>query len=194
MFGEEQYQYLRRLNSYFVASLALLAIGVLLGALAISYYPEIAEQIENELGGFVKMFRGLSRLKLLIAIFLNNAVKTFLVILLGSVFGVIVALFLLTNGAAIGIAMYSSIQSRGLWPSLLAILPHGVLELPAVLLGASIGLMLGGHAIRRIFGRTDTALKAELGRALRFFFTVIIPLLILAAMIEALITPVVAGL
>jgi len=68
------------------------------------------------------------------------------------------------------------------------------LELPAVLLGSSIGLMLGAHSIKQIFRATETTLRSELGRALKFFFAVIVPLLMLAALVEAFVTSVVARL
>jgi stage II sporulation protein M len=191
---KEQVQYFHRLRSYLLTSVVLLGLGVLVGVAIIAYYTGAAQQLENELSGFVKIFRELPKLQLLTAIFLNNALKTFIVIIFGMFFGVIPVLFLLVNGAAVGVAITSATQSRGLWESLLAILPHGVLELPAVLLGTSIGLMIGGHSIRRIFGTADTTLGTELGRALKFFVAVIIPLLILAALVEAFITPVVAGI
>ena len=172
----------------------LLAVGILIGITAIFYYPDFAHELEDSLSGFAKHFRGLSKLQLAGAIFLNNALKTLVVILLGTLLGVMAMVFLVVNGAAIGIAIYLSTQSRGLWTSLLAVLPHGILELPAVLLGSSIGLMLGAHSIKQIFRTTETTLRSELGRALKFFFAVIVPLLMLAALVEAFVTSVVARL
>ena len=138
------------------------------------------------------MFRGLPRLQLAAAIFINNALKALFVITFGALAGVVPVLFLLVNGVTLGLVMYSSILSRGVWASLLAILPHGVLELPAVLLGTAIGLMLGKHAIRRLLGAAETTLSSELGRALRFFLSVIVPLLLVAALIETFISAVLA--
>jgi stage II sporulation protein M len=142
----------------------------------------------------LKIFRGLPPLQLAGAIFFNNVIKTLLVIVLGTLFGAITVLFLVVNGAALGIVFYLSIQSRGLWPSLLVLLPHGVLELPAVLLGASIGLMLGRHSLNRLLGKAQTSFGTELAQALNFFLAVIIPLLLLAAFVEAFVTPALAGL
>ena len=191
---EAHYPYLRRLRIYFLASVVLLGIGIVLGVVTIAYYPGLAQKLENELTGFVKLFRGLPKLHLVGAIFLNNALKSLIVIVLGAFFGLLPIVFLVVNGAAIGIAVIVSSHARGVWQSILVLLPHGVLELPAVLLATSIGLMLGSHLVRRIFGRTATPLGHELGHALKFFLTVIVPILIVAAVVEVFITPVLAGI
>jgi stage II sporulation protein M len=189
-----QERYLKRLGTYVAASVILFGVGAWLGVTTIFYFPEIANHLQASLVGFVKIFRGLPPLQLAGAIFFNNVIKTLLVIVLGTLFGAITVLFLVVNGAALGIVFYLSIQSRGLWPSLLVLLPHGVLELPAVLLGASIGLMLGRHSLNRLLGKAQTSLGTELAQALNFFLAVIIPLLLLAALVEAFVTPALAGL
>jgi stage II sporulation protein M len=189
-----QGRYLKRLRPYLAASVLLFGLGSLIGTATIFYFPGIADQLAASLGSFVKIFRGLPPLQLAGAIFFNNAIKTLLVIALGILFGAITVLFLIVNGAALGIVFYLSIQSRGLWPSLLVLLPHGILELPAVLLGTSIGLMLGRHSANRLLGKAQTSLGTELAQALNFFLAVIIPLLLLAALVEAFVTPALAGL
>ncbi len=190
---QEQYRYLRRLGAYFIASVILLGVGMAIGVALVSRFPEVARQLEGSLTAFVKTFRGLPPLQLAAAIFLNNALKTLLVIVLGTVLGAVAVLFLVANGAALGIVVYLSIQSRGLWASLLVLLPHGVLELPAVLLGTSVGLMLGGHFINRLRGKAQTPLGTELRGALKFFLAAIVPLLLAAALVEAFITPILAN-
>lgn len=189
---QAQYDYLRRLIPYFLVSLILLGFGIVLGITAVSFFPAIAYQLQDSFAEFGKTFRGLSRMQLAAAIFINNALKTLFVITFGILAGVVPVLFLLVNGVTLGVVMYSSIQSRGVWASLLAILPHGVLELPAVLVGTAIGLMLGNHAIRRLLGAAETSLSSELGRALRFFLSVIVPLLLVAAVVESFISSMLA--
>ena len=190
----QQYDYLRGLGKYLCVSLAFLIAGVGAGVAAIFSYPALSDHLQRELGGFVHIFRALPKMNLLLAIFFNNAVKTLLVIVLGRFFGLLPALFLLANGAAIAIAVYSSSQLRGLTHSILILVPHGLLELPAVLLGTSVGFMIGFHSFRRVLGKADRSNTGQLGAALRFFLVVIVPLLIVAASIEVFITPVVAGL
>lgn len=75
------------------------------------------------------------------------------------------------------------------------ILPHGIFELPALILAFSMGLYLCGHITRRVRG-DETALSlgqcVSLGGRLLVFL--ILPLLLLAALMEAYVTPLVTGL
>jgi stage II sporulation protein M len=185
---EERRAYLSRVLPYLMISLTMFAVGIVVGMVIVYRVPGLADYFASTLAEFVKMFAGIPRWKLAGAIFLNNALKTLMAILLGMAFGVVPGIFLLANGVALGVALSLSVQARGLWPSLLSILPHGVLELPAVFLGTSIGLLLGIQAIKRLFGRSEIALGTELADAMRYYFTVIVPLLLLAALVEAYLT------
>jgi len=188
MAKREQFFYFRKLLPYLVASTFLMSAGIVFGLLSAVHAPGIATQVLGPIAKFAKTLVGLPKLYLALAIFFNNVLKTLLVIVLGTLWGLLPVFFLLLNGYAIGVVLYSSIQSKGMLAFLLAIVPHGLFELPAVLLGTSIGLMLGVHAMKRLFGTLETTITGELRRALRFFSLVIIPLLLLAAFIEAFIT------
>lgn len=65
---------------------------------------------------------------------------------------------------------------------LFAIVPHGLFELPAFFLSAAIGLKLGREVLKK---KGDRHLEDELGKGLRVFFTFIILLLVIAALIES---------
>jgi stage II sporulation protein M len=95
---------------------------------------------------------------------------------------------LVVNGAALGVVLSLSTQSRGLWVSLMSVLPHGVLELPAVFLGTAIGIMMGASVARKLFAKSDVRIAIELGRAFKFFCSVIVPLLFVAALVETYVT------
>src|SRR5574341_221257 len=185
---EEIQFYLRRLRPYLTISIVLFGVGFVIGLMIVDRFPHMADTFEESLAGFVKIFRGLPKARLAAAIFLNNTVKTLSAILLGTLFGFIPAFFLVVNGAALGVVWFISTQSRGIWISLLSILPHGVVELPAVFLGSAIGLMIGTSVTRKLFAKSETKIGTELGRALRFFVTVIVPLLLVAAFVEAYVT------
>src|SRR6266498_1941917 len=92
------------------------------------------------------------------------------------------------NGIVIGVIFSLSVQMRGVWLSLLSIVPHGLLELPAVFLGTSIGLMVGSRVMKQFFRPPETTIGSELVQGLRFFITVILPLLFIAALVEAFLT------
>ena len=75
------------------------------------------------------------------------------------------------------------------------LLPHGIFELPALILAFSMGLYICGHLTRRC--RRDKAalsLVQCLGLAARLLVFLLLPLLIAAALTEAYVTPLAAGL
>jgi stage II sporulation protein M len=166
----------------------LLLAGTAWGVASSAYAPSLSAPRAEALREFTRLFLGLPKPYLALAIFLNNGLKTLAVIVLGSFAGILPLTFLLVNGYVIGIVLHASIESKGLSAFFLAIAPHGAIELPAILLGTSIGLMLGAHGIRRAFGKEKRPLGPEVARGLRFFLIVIVPLLLLAALIEAFIT------
>ena len=152
-----------------IASIIFFAVGTVIGAAIASRFPGLADHFGDSITGFLKTFRGLPKPQLAAAIFLNNSVKTLAAILLGLAIGIVPALFLVVNGVVLGVVFFLSSHSRGVWPSLLGILPHGVIELAAVFLGTAIGLMFGDVVLKRLLRKSDTKIRAELGRAMRFF-------------------------
>jgi len=190
---QERRVYLRELRPYLIASILFFAIGAVIGAAVASRFPGLADHFGDSVAGFLKTFRGLPKPQLAAAIFVNNSVKTLAAILLGLAIGVVPALFLVVNGLVLGVVLFLSSHSRGVWPSLLSILPHGVIELAAVFLGTAIGLMLGDFVLKRLLRRSDAKIGPELGRAMRFFSLVIVPMLLAAALIEAFVTTAIIG-
>lgn len=180
--------YLHRLRPYLTTSIVLFSVGIVVGLLIFDRFPNLTDSFEESLSAFIKQFRGLPKLQLAAAIFLNNSVKTLVVILLGIFFGIVPAFFLIVNGAALAVVLSLSTQSRGIWLSLLSILPHGILELPAVFLGSAIGLMMGVSLTRRLTAKSEIRIAADLSQAVKFFAAVIVPLLLVAALVEAYVT------
>jgi len=187
--AEEIRAYLNRLRPYLITSIVLFGFGLVIGLMVVNRFPQMTDTFESSLAGFIKVFRGLPKLQLAAAIFLNNMVKTLGVILLGTLLGVIPGCFLILNGAVLGMVLSLSGQVRGHWVTLLSLLPHGMLELPAVFLGTATGIMMGTSMARKLFATSASKIGTELGHALKFFCTVIVPLLLVAAIVEAFVTP-----
>jgi len=189
MRSEERRAYTVGLYPYLRTSLAIFVAGFIIGLIIVARFPPLTDYFQDTIATFVKLFAGIPRVKLAGAIFFNNAAKTLLAIVLGVVLGIAPIIFLLANGIALGVAWSLSAATRGPWISLLSLLPHGILELPAVFLGTSIGLSIGYHGVRRLVGKSEIHSGADMIQGLRYFCTVIIPLLIAAALVEAFITP-----
>lgn len=186
-------EYLRELWPYLRTVSLLLALAIIAGALLANHSAFARLKVGESLGGFAQVFLGLPKPLLALLIFANNAVKTFLVVVLGTAFAIMPVAFIIVNGAALGFVLHLATQARGFASSLLAIVPHGVFELPAILLGAGIGMMLGVKVTRRLFRGVPFQLRYELGRAVKFFATTILPLLLIAALVEAYLTATLMG-
>ncbi|HKY07775.1 MAG TPA: stage II sporulation protein M [Candidatus Binatia bacterium] len=185
---QERRVYLRRLLPYITGSLVLFALGILIGLIVVQRVPGARDNFADTLADFTRMFTKMPPWKLAGAIFLNNSLKTLAAVVLGAVLGIVPGIFLLANGAALAVAVTWSIQTRGLSHSLMSILPHGILELPAVFLATSVGLLLGIHVLKRLRGQTAAPIKDELVCGLKFYFTLVLPVLLIAALVEAFIT------
>jgi stage II sporulation protein M len=121
------------------------------------------------------------------AIFLNNLQACILLFLGGASFGILTVFILGTNGLVIGAVLELVRQEKGTLFVLAAILPHGILEVPAFLISGALGLMLARSLWREWHGLEDAASAAT--RSGRLFVTVVVPVVVLAAFIEAFITP-----
>lgn len=98
---------------------------------------------------------------------------------------------LVVNGAVIG-GLLALSQAKGqiVWKLLLVgILPHGIIEIPAIALASGVGLKLAGTLLKSAFGGHGVGLKDNLSWALRCYFGIILPGLVIAALIEANLTP-----
>lgn len=98
-------------------------------------------------------------------------------------------LSILINGAVIG-AVFIIVRGQfTLLTYTLSLLPHGIFEIPAFLLAASSGIYLCRALTSKVFGRGGEDLKGLVKRQVQVFIFVVVPLLALAALIEAYISP-----
>jgi len=126
---------------------------------------------------------------------MNNLRATSLMYLAGLVsFGVLGIIFYLVNAGLIG-GVLSLFAYAGLPPFLVfaaGLLPHGMFELPALMLSGAAVLQMSGALVTPQAGRSLGEVVIELvADWARVFMGVIIPLLIAAAVIETYITPVI---
>ncbi len=125
-------------------------------------------------------------------IFLNNSIKALVVIILGYSLGLVPFFFLVVNGLIIGLVVASFSGIVGSWTVVLALLPHGIIELPALLLAAALGFRVGAAVLNRILGREGRPGR-ELKHGLAVYAKVIVPALFIASAIETFVTPLIMG-
>ncbi len=130
------------------------------------------------------------------AILGQNLRALFLGLILGSFsFGVLGVLPMLATMGIVGF-LIQALSNNGFAPSLFiagAILPHGLFEVPALWLATTATLEIGLGMITPQRGKTfSEALLAGIARWFKIMLGVVIPLLVLAALIETWITPQIA--
>ena len=165
---------------FFISSAIVGYLGFLneLFSAALQYIQQLSENVK----GFSDSYPlWVSFLLFFFVIFLNNAFTCFIDILSGPLAGIVPLFSAFVNGGIVGWFVQ---QEGGI--VLVAIIPHGVFEIPAFLISAAIGLRLGREVFR---SRGERDLGGEMKRGLWVFLTLILPLLVIAAIIEsALIT------
>ena len=67
---------------------------------------------------------------------------------------------------------------------MMAVLPHGVLEIPALIISTPYGLWLGVEYARRVGRRDWKGAMSQVRHAVTMYFMVAFPLFILVALIE----------
>jgi stage II sporulation protein M len=125
-------------------------------------------------------------------IFLNNSIKGVLIIYLGLLAGILPVMFLLVNGMVIGYLVHSlSAQGESLADLIIrGLLPHGIIEIPAIIIACAYGIRMGSWVIgginlrKRARGREG---EGVLRKSVTAAFWVVI-LLFAAAIIESTVT------
>jgi len=140
----------------------------------------LADEIMKILAELIRKTEGMSQFELIRFIFLNNTQSSILAMILGIFFGVFPIVFSAFNGYVLGFVALMASNSGGigvLWK----ILPHGIFELPAIFVALGLGLKLGMFIFQKQKKKSFKNYIYETARVLVF---VIIPLLIIAAIIE----------
>jgi stage II sporulation protein M len=174
---------------WILIAICLFVIGMVVGFIAPSSLASLAaEDIAalEELAGFLAT---LPPFAVLIIIFIKNVSA----LVISFIFSPILCLFpimaLVVNGWLLAFVSAAVVQERSLGFVLAALLPHGVFELPAIIIGEAAALSFGAMAIVALFskGRRNQLLP-NLKQNLRYL-GIACALLLPAAIIETYITP-----
>ena len=163
-----------------------IAIGIFFFFALIGFFVPIPENIQNEI---ISYFRKLilqtqyyGVWEMMQFLFTNNSGATFVGLFSGFLFGVIPFFNTVLNGFVLGFASAFSVSGNGL-VSLLRLLPHGIFELPAVFISLGLGFKFGSFLF---FKNPQEKFKEFFIKSMNVYFFVILPLLVIAAVIEGL--------
>lgn len=168
-----------------IVSAVLLFFFVSLG---IYLSPATGDATVAELRQWVMPVVELGPLGILTFVIINNVVKALLVIISGVLLGVPALLFIAVNGMTIG-SLAGAIGAKAGYTVVVAgLLPHGIIELPALVLATALGFSLGKEALFWML-RRESNLKAQFRSAFSVYVKVVLPALVVAAIIEVTVTP-----
>lgn len=186
-------EYLRGLMPEICIIVLLFIISVIVGYAHTAFDPSSSTLSLEGLEELVEFIKSLNVFEIMLFIFFNNAIKSLIAFVFGLGFGIIPLVFVVSNGYVLGVVTYLESMDNGLVYVGIAILPHGVIELPMILISAAMGLRMGLLVFNTLTGK-DVDLKKELLQGLNIFFRFVAPLLLVAAAIETFITPLLIAL
>jgi stage II sporulation protein M len=171
----ELWEDIQKKKWFLVFSVSLLVIAALSSIVNIEGLRKVLSEVENALRMLADYFHDKTLYYLIAYIFIHNAVVSFIALFLGIFFSFIPVFMIIANGYIIGVLSISHLSKIGL------LIPHGIFELPAFILACSYGTWLGlwplSHDRRK-------NLTLRIRQCMKIYFYLIMPLLMIAAVIE----------
>lgn len=175
----ESFKYIKECKTFIYAIIWVFVAFTILGffvPLPESIYERLIEYFRE----LIEKTSGYNAFEMTGFIFSNNVSATFLSMMLGTFFGIFSVFNAILNGFVLGVAANMSVFENGIL-SLWRILPHGVFELPAVFISLGLGLKLGTFVLEK---KKLKSFMDFLWKSIRVYIFVILPLLLIAAIIE----------
>jgi stage II sporulation protein M len=173
----------------FLLFFATVTVGWIGAAQNPSIGQDLIKLFDKEVAG---QMDGANPYDMCIKLFANNLQACILLFLGGASFGILTIFILSLNGIVIGAIMEIVHKDHTSLFVAAAILPHGIFEIPAFILSGALGILLAQSLIAEWYGGEDTAVDAH--RFGRLFVLYVLPLVAIAASVEAFITPVIIHL
>lgn len=169
-----------------------IALGIFLFFLLIGFFvpaPKIlADELLKFLRDLLKQTEGLSPIELIQFIISNNVKTTLFSIFFGVILGIFPIINTIMNGYVLGFVFLLTVNNSGIG-ELWRILPHGIFELPAVFISFGLGIKLGMFIFQK---KKLICLKDYLINSFKVFLLIILPLLIIAGIIEGILINLIA--
>lgn len=172
--------YLKKLKYFSLFLIILFIVSLVFGYIFPSWFEQEVIKLMQELA---IQTAGLNLIQLIGYIMYNNFKSAFFAFIFGVLLGVVPILVIIVNGYVLGFVVNKTVSYEGI-AVLWKLFPHGIFELPAVFIGVGLGFRLGLFVF--IF-HGKNKLK-ELWKwfldSFNVFIFVVIPLLVIAALIE----------
>ena len=155
---------------------AVLAVSMIVGLL----WPEGFSLLLEELEGLASEIKSRDFIGTVVFIFFNNLKAAAVAVITGPLLGIIPVLQAAANGVIIGVVIRMAAESTGVLTTILGLFPHGIFEIPAMLISWGLGLWLGLWP----FNKDNIKFTRRVSMAARAWLRYVVPLLAVAALIE----------
>jgi len=174
---------------WILVAAGLFVIGLVLGLVIPAGSASFLSEDIIALGELSNFLFSLPPALIAIAIFFKNALSLFFSFLFSPIFCLAPILTLLLNGWIITVVSVMVIEQESLGFVLAGLLPHGIIEIAAFIMGQAAALSFGFLVILVLFKKRDKSeLMPGLKKNLKYLVIAFI-LLIPAAIIETFVTP-----
>ncbi|MFC2051500.1 stage II sporulation protein M [Chloroflexota bacterium] len=172
----------------FVAVL-LFSTGLLLGLVTPASIADLAAEDITALEKLADLLTTLPKSSLLVIIFLKNVSAILISFVLSPIFYLAPVMALTFNGWLVGFLSAAVVQEKSLGYLLTGLLPHGIFELPAFIMGEAVALSFGTTVILALFKQERRKLLLPSLKLNLRYLTIAFILLLPAAIIETYVTP-----
>ncbi|MDR6555274.1 stage II sporulation protein M [Paenibacillus qinlingensis] len=190
-------RHFKEMNHYFIVVVLVFGFSFYMGW---ANSEQFSHFLEKQLEGLQPMIKSISgkenpQVWLFIFIFLNNAIKSVLIVFCGLFLGILPLFMLIANGMILGYVLSLQTNESTLAIVVKGILPHGIIEIPVILLACAYGLKLGmlvwKMGVQLLVPAEKRSARLEMKRVLQLTKPLsvgIVVLLFIAAIIESTLT------
>jgi stage II sporulation protein M len=181
-----------RYRWWIIIAIALFGIGIAFGlADPFNFASLLSEELISlgELGGMLAPFT----FTMFIFVFIKNVVALLFSFALSPILALIPVATLVLNGWLLGLVSAMVMEEESLAFVLAGLLPHGVIELPALFIGEAAALSFGIVAVIALFKKEKRGLFLPSLRQNLRYLGLALALMLPAAAIETYLTPLLIG-
>lgn len=190
-------QTIKGMKHYLIAATVTFLLGAYLGYSQPEQFQFLLDNQIKQLTDMVNSIGGHENYqwRLLAFILMNNVLVAVFMVYSGVMLGIIPLYSLLSNGLIMGYLAHQNVPDKGWGSFLLAVLPHGIIELPAFILACAFGIKFGAIMLKSFFFLFSPARRAANNAAFVNMLKISVPLVIIvallliaAALIESMVT------
>ena len=170
-------------------AISLFGIGLVLGLSTSSGSAGLLSEELTALEEFADILTPLPQSSILAIIFMKNVSALLISFVLSPIFCLVPVLALTVNGWLVGLVSAMVIEEKSLGYLLAGLLPHGIFEVPALIMGEAVALSFGTTAFLALFSKEKGNLVLPNFKQNSRYLIAALGLLLIAAIIETYITP-----